>query len=267
MRFEREVGNCYSTSMLQPAGWTMQCERIIVTRPRKNLMRSCHAILLRDLLNDSPVTVPAIQRLVSYYKALPEFSNRGWNERRAHVLGNDFAGFHSTLVEISLHQALSTIGGISVRFIDPEPGGRRRADYEIRFGGAVFEAEFKSILSEQVRLPNGTHFGGINIDPVTARAVWRQFTEPIREGQVDASRPCAIFVDISVCDELYMFLALPRVIRWSELRDHASSLFDQLAAARREAVPVNLMFVVCGFEPSTYLPLFLAPLLSGESAS
>jgi hypothetical protein len=169
---------------------------------------SCNPLLSRLLLdccNNAPLIVPAIQRVATYYKALPEFSERGWKERRAGILGEDFAGFHSTLAEISLHEALATIPGLSARFIDPESGGRRRADYEIRVGDAVLEAEFKSILSEQVRLPEGTRFGGIHVDPSTARAVWRKFTEPIRERQLDASRPAAIFVDISMCDELYMF--------------------------------------------------------------
>jgi hypothetical protein len=223
--------------------------------------------LLLDQFNDAPITVPAIQRLVAYNKALPEFGDRGWRERRAGILGDDLAAFHSTLVEISFHEALSTIPGLIVRFIDPKPGGRTRVDYKLRFGDAVLEAELKSILSEHVRLAEGTRFDGIHTDPVTARAIWRKFTQPIREGQLDPTRPGAIFLDVSMCDEIYMFLPLPPAIRSSELHDHAQGLLDQLAATRRAVVPGTLLFMLCGFEPSTYRVLFLTPVSPGESGS
>jgi len=211
--------------------------------------------------------VPAIQRLLAYYKGLPEFSDRQWSERRARILGEDFPAFHSTLVEISLHEALSAISGLSSRFIDPEQGGRRRADYELRFGGTTIEAELKSILSEQVSLAEGTASVGIRIDPATARSVWRKFTQPIREGQVDMDRPAAVFVDITFCHELYVFMALSHAIRSSELHDHAQSLLDQLLAARRAAVSASTLLVVCGFEPNTYRALFIAPVPHESGAS
>ncbi|MEX5213050.1 MAG: hypothetical protein NW703_02690 [Nitrospiraceae bacterium] len=266
-----------------PNGWLEDVvgayNRAVIKEPKKSV--PCNPLLLRilhDHLHDDPVAVPAIQGLVTHYKALAEFSDREWRNRKARILGNDVAGFHSTLVEISLHKFLSGIPGLSVRFIDPEPGVRRRTDYQIRIGNISLDAELKSIFSDQVRLADGTlpmgynaepttfksiaserglraigaPFAGSTIDSTTAKVIWRKFSQPIRERQLDTSRPSAIFVDISTCDELCTFLAPPCLIQSSELRNHARSLLRQLAAVRRAEVPASLQLMVCGFTPWEY---------------
>jgi hypothetical protein len=226
----------------------------LVCNPLLTRILSDHCLCF--LFHQELVRVPAIQQLVNYYKTLPEFSDRGWSDRRAAVLGDDFAAFHSTLTELSLHVALSAMG-LSPRFIDPEPGVRRRADYQITVGDTTLEAEFKSILSEHVRSLKGACFVGITVDPATVRAVWRKFTQPIRSKQIDASQPSVVFVDITACDELFVFLCLSAI---PELRGHARSLLDQLATARRSEVPSNVRLAICAFDPQSYASRFIAPL-------
>ena len=69
----------------------------------------------------------------------------------------------------------------------------------------------------------------------------------------------AVFVDITLCDELFLFLAIPTAFPGFGLRNHARELLQQLAAARPSASQPNNFFLTCGFDPDSLGLLFLAP--------
>lgn len=215
--------------------------------------------LLLDHLHTESIGASAITWLVKYYKCLPEYNYRSWRARRAAILDDNFSAFHSALTELSLHSALATLSNLTVRFIEPEPGGRQRPDYELNFRSASLEAELKSIISEQIRSPFGTRFVGHSVNAKTARAVWRKFTQPHREGQLDPSKASVVFVDISLCDDLYAFLGLARDFSKSGLDKQAQMLLRDLWAARTSKTECNAGFFVCGFDPASFGLLFLSP--------
>jgi len=179
-----------------------------------------------DRVNLQPVTVPAIRRLVGYYRDLPEFSERAWRDRRGRILGGDLASFHSTLVEIALHDGLSRLRRGTVRFIDPQPGGPRLPDLEIATAGGPIHVELKSIFSEYVRMQGGagTQLGGMTVDPKIARAIWRKFQEPVQS----------------------LAAAMPA------LRPHAHRLLDSFGSSAPQTAPGHAGLMVCGFDTSSY---------------
>ncbi len=205
-----------------------------------------------DRVNLQPVTVPAIRRLVGYYRDLPEFSERAWRDRRGRILGGDLASFHSTLVEIALHDGLSRLRRGTVRFIDPQPGGPRLPDLEIATAGGPIHVELKSIFSEYVRMQGGagTQLGGMTVDPKIARAIWRKFQEPVQRGQLRDDRQSLVFVDISFCDELFMFQSLAAAM--PALRPHAHRLLDSFGSSAPQTAPGHAGLMVCGFDTSSY---------------
>lgn len=212
--------------------------------------------LLQDRVHLESILAPAVRRLVRHYKSLSEFTARGWTDRQARILGKDFGAFHSTLAEIALHEWLASRPNVWVRLIDPESSGPR-PDFEIRFGEFCARAELKSVLSEDVRMPEGAHLGGFAVDHQTAQAVWRRFRKAIRKGQVGSGRPSLVFVDVSACDELSIFLTLPREI--PAMKPHAESLLDSLASAACESAPEQVGLMVCAFEPYSFRVRFVAP--------
>lgn len=211
-----------------------------------------------DRVHLQPVTVPAIRRLVRYYKGLPEFSKRGWSDRRSRILGDDLASFHSTLVEIALHEGLARLEKGTVRFIDPQPGGPRRPDYEIATASGPVQAELKSVFSEYVRMRGGTQLGGMTVDPQIARAIWRKSLEPIQNGQLCDDRQSFVFVDISFCDELFMFVSLSVEIPAMQL--HAHRLLRSFGFSAPASAPGRAGLMVCGFDPYSYNLVFVAPI-------
>lgn len=213
----------------------------------------CNSLLIRllsDRQNSQPPTVPAITNLLQYYKSLPEFSARAWSERRAAILADKHSSFHSALTEISLHFALSKFPDLGVNFIDPTPGRGNRPDYQLTFpDDHQMKAELKAIHSEQVRAQEGTHFVG-SLDQATAKMVWRKFTAPFSRGQLDSTKPSAVFVDISYCDELFLFFQAAHPS--SNLQSHTCKLLSQMAARHRSVTKPNTDFFICGFDPYSF---------------
>jgi hypothetical protein len=153
---------------------------------------------------------------------------------------------------MSLHHALSKTPGLTVRFIDPEPGVRPRPDYQLTFQDSQIKAELKAIFSDDVRTQGkGVRFIG-TLNEETAEKAWNKLTQPYRSKQLDSTQPSAVFVDISYCDELFLFLGLPAAQPKSNLQDHACKLLQQLAAMRRSDSQPNTYFFTCGFDPASF---------------
>lgn len=99
-------------------------------------------------------------------------------------------------------------------------------------GTLNLEAELKAVLSGRVRLPAHLLCSGA-LDPATAQTVWRKFTRPFREQQLSEERVSTVLVDVSLCEELSIFLSQKRVPRGIH-REHANTLRRQVA---ERAVP------------------------------
>ncbi len=191
-----------------------------------------------------------ITRLIAYYKALPEFTEKEWRQRRADILGNGLPRFHSTLAELALHEGLTKrVPGLAISLLPAKPGAKT-PDYRLEFGKQRVEAELKSILSEQMRATAGqTQFGSWGLEPKGTRKVWQTFLKPILEGQVQTT-VSLIFVDISLCDKLGINLVLPQSV--PALRESAEQLLRELAKAGPALRPAETLFVLCSFDPVSY---------------
>ena len=193
----------------------------------------------------------SILGLVTYYKALPEYTDDDWQRRRANILGKDWAAFHTTLAELALHEGLrKRFPEIEVRLRATRPG-MKTSDYFLTFGTETIEAELKSNLSEAERMTAGeVYLGSASPDADTRRRSWQRFMKPFREGQLQSERS-VVFLDVTACDEMFINLSFGLAV--PALRANLDQLLRNLANSGPKDRPSDALFVLCAFDPVSFV--------------
>lgn len=220
----------------------------------------CNPLLNRMLLDRARSQCQiseSIQRLAIYYKSLPEYKERFWNEKRVKIIGDDYSNFHTTLVEIGLHQALSSISELDVCFVDTQPGGSKRPDYLLSFKGFEIEAELKSLLSPKIYMPDGVHFGGTGISEAVARKILDAYRKPVKAGQVNkAGKPSLIFVDITFCEESTIFESFHSL----SVAESQLIFIESFNNLKNREFPVDPCLLLCRCNAGTFQVTHILPI-------